>query len=239
MPRISLIDADRAERLVQSRLTLHWAAQLPAAAGASLLTPREDHAHTSLTWSHDAHGLLGQPLNAGGLRAGLRFAGLALIVRERGEDVTSLPLPGRSLAEALAWLDETLRLRLSDARPLALPTHELPSHLVGEGAPFASVPEDDLAQLTDWFAGADRALRRVADGRGGAEVRCWPHHFDIATLLVLDEGDTPEQTRSVGAGMTPGDASYPVPYLYVTPWPYPAPGQTLPAPRSLRGYRTV
>ena len=35
--------------------------------------------------------------------------------------------------------------------------------------------------------------------------------------------DDPEEARSVGVGMTPGDGGYPEPYFYVTPWPYPNP----------------
>lgn len=51
-------------------------------------------------------------------------------------------------------------------------------------------------------------------------VRVWPHHFDIATLITLDDGDA-ERARSVGVGLSPGDGGIPQPYFYVTPWPYP------------------
>jgi hypothetical protein len=61
---------------------------------------------------------------------------------------------------------------------------------------------------------------------GASPVRVWPHHFDIAVLIELGAEDDrpvdPEEARSVGVGMTPGDDSYPDPYWYVTPWPYPA-----------------
>jgi len=52
-------------------------------------------------------------------------------------------------------------------------------------------------------------------------VRCWPHHFDIATLIALDPGMNPETARSIGVGLSPGDAGRPHPYFYVTLWPYP------------------
>jgi hypothetical protein len=51
-------------------------------------------------------------------------------------------------------------------------------------------------------------------------VRCWPHHYDIATLFALDDGD-PETARSVGIGLSPGDSAYAEPYLYCNPWPVP------------------
>ena len=42
----------------------------------------------------------------------------------------------------------------------------------------------------------------------------------MAVLLQLEDGN-PEQARSVGAGMSPGDGTYGEPYFYVSPWPYP------------------
>jgi hypothetical protein len=57
-------------------------------------------------------------------------------------------------------------------------------------------------------------------------VRCWPHHFDVATLVELEAGHA-ESARSIGVGFSPGDESYAQPYWYVSPWPRPDPA-TLP-----------
>jgi hypothetical protein len=62
----------------------------------------------------------------------------------------------------------------------------------------------------------------VASSPNASAVRCWPHHFDIATLLALDPPTTPSNVaRTIGAGLSPGDAGSPGGYWYVTPWPYP------------------
>ena len=52
-------------------------------------------------------------------------------------------------------------------------------------------------------------------------MRCWPHHFDVASLITLDAGADAEEARTIGVGFSPGDGSYDQPYFYVTPWPYP------------------
>jgi hypothetical protein len=44
-------------------------------------------------------------------------------------------------------------------------------------------------------------------------VQLWPEHFDPAVEL----GD-PVAGRRASYGASPGDASYPEPYLYVSPW---------------------
>ena len=46
-------------------------------------------------------------------------------------------------------------------------------------------------------------------------LRCWPHHFDIGTLLHMANG-------TVGLGFSVGDEEIPEPYWYVRA--HPAPG---------------
>jgi hypothetical protein len=46
-------------------------------------------------------------------------------------------------------------------------------------------------------------------------VLCWPHHFDIASLVVLETDPDGDSMRSVGVGLSPGDASIEEPYWYV------------------------
>lgn len=182
------------------RDSVHWAAQLASAAGTTLLPRRDDFGHTTLGWSTELEALVGHALPSGKAVA-LRPKDLALIVT--GADVR-LSLEGLTLDDGVAWLSDQLEADLE------LPEHDLPERpeRFGPGVP----------ELGEWFATAHAEVSRIADGR---EVRCWPHHFDLATRLVLDPQKGAEEARSIGVGMTPGDGSYPRPYWYVTPWPYP------------------
>lgn len=51
---------------------------------------------------------------------------------------------------------------------------------------------------------------------GASDVRLWPHHFDIATLVALGAG------ASTGAGLVLGDSCYEGPYFYVNVHPQPS-----------------
>lgn len=51
------------------------------------------------------------------------------------------------------------------------------------------------------------------------EVRCWPHHFDLATLIPLATNEKGELTKSMGVGLSPGDDSLIEPYFYINKWP--------------------
>ncbi len=72
-------------------------------------------------------------------------------------------------------------------------------------------PADQLAVdpvaaelLTGWFAVGERALQTLAPD---VSPVLWPEHFDLG--IQLDE---------VNYGVSPGDATYPRPYAYVSPW---------------------
>jgi hypothetical protein len=98
------------------------------------------------------------------------------------------------------------------------------------GAAFGREHLPTHAELAAWFGNADMLLREVTAGEPGASpVVCWPHHFDIATLVTFDDSTAdPEQARSVGLGLSPGDAGHPEPYFYIGPWPRPT-GEDLPS----------
>jgi hypothetical protein len=206
--------------LAEARLELHWAIQIPAAVARAEIPPLLDDSHTSLEWvAGDA--LLAGGVTPRGLRLGLRAATLTLVVLDAaGAHRDELPLRGRTYDEGLAWAAD----RLGGAARGA-PPYEMPSHVVARGAPFRGDDAAALAELARWFAFADRLLGEFAatgplPGGHALPVRCWPHHFDIATLIELPRR-TPMDTRTVGLGLSPGDESRPEPYFYVTPWPYP------------------
>jgi hypothetical protein len=203
--------------VARARLELHWAAQIASAAGATLLPAQKDASHTTLAWDDAEGALVSAPIErAGGLRVGIRFDDLAIVVLG-GARARALPLRGKTLDDGIAWLATTLGVA-----SLTRPEHELPAHPVARGEAFADVDPALRLFLRRWFSTANRLFTMIASAdRRASPVRCWPHHFDIATLIQLD----PE--RSVGVGLSPGDATYGEPYFYVTPWPHP------PADRSL------
>jgi hypothetical protein len=218
-------DAVAEQRWVEARVVVHWAAQIVAAAGATLVRSVPDDSHTSLEWIEAARALAGAPLGDGGVRAALRPADLTLVVLDAAHVAReTLDLRGQTLQGGLGWLSGAVARATGAAPvPLARPALPLPEHPVSSGAPFPDADGAALAQLAASFATADRWLRALAASLPNASpVRCWPHHFDIATLVALDPPTTPSDVaRTIGVGLSPGDAGYPGGYWYVTPWPYP------------------
>lgn len=190
-----------------ARLQLHWAAQIAAGVGRTLNTPRADDSHTSFTWSPSRGALLQEPVD--GTSAGLRLRDLTLLLVRNDETIGELSLRGHMLDDGFAFLERHFGANLKR------PDVELPDHPVAHGAKFDADPID-LAELAQHYAAASAVCEevRTSDPRAGL-VRCWPHHFDIATLIDRGGGHT------IGIGLSPGDRWYDEPYYYVTPWPYP------------------
>jgi hypothetical protein len=205
--------------LADAREQAHWAVQVLVGVATVCVEPAPDDSHTSLSWDSGSRALLTQPLTgAPGTRAGLRLPDLTLVARDEGEGGgAEFPLAGHALADGYAWMEDTL----SADGVLPRRDEEMPDHPVGSGAAFDADPAA-LAELARWYGNGEVALQEVrASNAGASTVRVWPHHFDIATLIMLEREADPEHARSIGIGMTPGDASYAQPYFYVLPWPAP------------------
>ena len=204
---------------VDARLQCHHALQVATRIARAYLPEQADDSHTNFGWEVDA--LFGHPIGSpsGEFQAGLQIAQLALWIGDH-----HVLLDGLTLADALEWAGSQVQSLGLDPAGLSKPLHfTIPTHPVAEGARFAwHAHQRAFEELGGWYALAYELLEEVREKNNGSSVRCWPHHFDIATLIDLGEG------RSVGAGLSPGDESSPEPYFYVNVWPYPAPDR-LPA----------
>lgn len=215
--------------LADARLQLHWAVQLLAAFGESFVPNREDDSHSTLTWSPERRAFLsGATTGGSALRLGLEPSSLSYRLFGPGPTWSDpFELRGRTLVEAGAWLSRELGDRLGEgAGAFRLSAPDIPGHRVGRGAVF-DPRAAELAELERWFHDAYLLLEEVAGSREGASaVRCWPHKFDIAVLIDVaaeDDSIVRDDVRSIGVGMAPGDADFPEPYFYVSPWPHPDP----------------
>jgi hypothetical protein len=206
--------------LVASRETLHHAAQLLALAGASFVDAERDDSHTSMTWMETFGALATQPMRSEAtFRFALRVVDLTLLVIDDSTsgERASFPLHGRTREEALAWMRmQAARAGLDGARLRSRLHFTIAPHVTDSGGIFERPTDGTLEELARWYGDASLLLEEQRASRPDAEpVRCWPHHFDIATLVRLQNG--PIQT--IGIGLSPGDGSYAEPYYYVGPYP--------------------
>ncbi|MGH6857725.1 MAG: DUF5996 family protein [Methylocella sp.] len=221
-----LRDIDQ-RRLNIARLQAHHAVQWLARAARAYVPPRPDDGHTNLGWDDTFVGFTTHRLK-NGMHLSLQIADLTLVLHggER-KRIQSFSLNGRTNAQARQWLGEQLGARGLDTRALDAPSpYEIPARAVTQGAAYdAAEVADSLLELSVWFANAEfslvRAQRQMIERKlSASDVRCWPHHFDLATLASFPARDA-DATAYVGAGLSPGDAYYDEPYFYVSVYPQP------------------
>lgn len=213
------------EGLVDSTLELHWAVQFLASAGQTFVEPRADDSHRAMTWHEGLRAFVGEPF-AGPypFRVALRPEDLTLLILDRTDQTLgALPLIGRTREEGYEWMSLGVATYLGGPPPrLERPEYDVPDHPVGEGARFTGGAESARRAVTGLYAVAAALVQQLVEGRDDASaVRCWPHHFDIASLITLDTDDEGRRTRTIGVGLAPMGGGYGSWYLYVTPWPYP------------------
>jgi hypothetical protein len=206
-------------RLHEARLAAHYAAQWLARIARGYVAPHANDFHTNLGWDDALSALTTHALPGGG-RAGLKIAALTLVWSKGGGEDEGLRLDGRRDADVREWLGHRWRQMGLDPDALDAPApYQMPAHPLASGAPYAADPAA-LDELAAWFGNAELVLgetrQRVrARSLDAPEVRCWPHHFDLDSLVPLGEG------RTVGMGFCPGDDYYDEPYFYVSRYPGP------------------
>ncbi len=213
--------------LAAARDLAHIAAQWPSRFARHLMARRPDDSHSNLGWDHELRGFVSHDMgsSSGKLRVGLRVSDLTLVATLADTNLAPMPLAGRTEADVAAWSAEVLDAIDEPVGDIAGPMpYDLPIHPVLDGGRY----EPDgltaaLQDLSNWYGNAALLLEEVALAAadlepGPSPVRCWPHHFDIATLVSLETGD-PEHARAIGVGFAPGDPTIPEPYFYVNPWP--------------------
>jgi hypothetical protein len=212
--------------LTESRLQLHYAIQFIAATGAALAEPLPDYSHISLDWNPNLAVFLGAPIRAATpFRVALNPVTLtSLLLNSKQEAIATFPLQQKTLAEGMSWHQREISKLGADASKikfLVYPPDDFPDHPLAHGAAFDNREESGRQELTDYYAHTHQLLQELVDAiEDASPIHIWPHHFDMAVLIML-AGKKGGEPMTIGIGMSPGDKSYSEPYWYVSPYPYP------------------
>lgn len=219
-------------RLTDAWRQVHHAAQAVVELGKRWHEPAADDSHTTLALDDD-HLCWHVEGTAGGrvAHAWLDFAsGTVWIDVEGGthRQGSWLELEGVSVEHAAGWITETAERLLGEGpRHESVPAPDLPEHKVGTGAPL-EIDDDALDEIDAVYDSAAVLLPALVEAMAGelgasavgdeATPRIWPHHFDAASLFVLERDAEGHMTRTVGVGVTPPDSVEGSGYWYVSPW---------------------
>lgn len=218
------------DKLITARQELHWAAQVVASVGATLLPRRAEYAHADLIWASPNR------LQSHEIKPGKTFRGVLdlehfqLHLEGHGhkgyEDVSSFRLAGHKLDAAYDWMTQALqdyqgKLEQPLYRLANLPW-SLPQHPMQMGAIFMA-PNRIFREIALWFDNAHGILQEVAAQHkmNATHVVCRPSTFDLNFRFE-------QAIRSLGVGFSPGNEVKSEPFFYLSPWPAPGPKEKLP-----------
>ena len=200
-------------QLGEARVQLHHALQLVADAGRKLA------ADADTEYLPAARGLAtGVARGKGPFRAALGIGDFSLHLTDaEGKPQKSLPLAGKTYAEAVAWLRSELdALGADGAKVTGKTPYDLPSHKILDGAPFAPPAADVLRKLAAYIANAWRVLTYFSEITPDCSTpRCSSETFAYESSLSPAEG------VEIAIGFQPGDAERREPYFYVALLPRP------------------
>lgn len=225
-----------AARLQEARLQAHYAVQWLARAAQAFIAAKPDDGHINLGWEEELGGFATHKFQ--GVRLGLKLFPLTLVTLEGkgSEQGRALHLDGHKDMDVRTWFAETANSLGLDPRGLEKSlSYKIPPHRIATGSPYNLTGLDaGMRELAAWYSNAGKSLSRLADAARQkklevVDARCWPHHFDLASRIMLEEArGTIESARSIGVGMSPGDLDYAEPYFYVSPSPAPPPAKLPP-----------
>jgi hypothetical protein len=221
------LGATAPSKMTEAHLQPYQLAQWLARFARGYLAPKPDDSHTSLSWRRDL-GMMttGAAANVtGDIALGLSPQDLTLVLLVDGKVADETAMHGREDARVGDWLRKKLIALGLDPTELDAPApYDIPPSPYADGAAYDQRKHAGaLAELRRYLDNASLVLEGVIAAHsaiqpGPSPARLWPHHFDIATTIALEEGGF-ETARSIGAGLAVPDTMCTEFYWYAYPWP--------------------
>jgi hypothetical protein len=216
--KINGVDMDD---LRSARKSLHIVVQLVSLLPRNLLPHDPTDGTASLEWNKSNKSL--ESINVSNevglpVRVGLSFKKFELYIGGSGGIIAALEMRGKTALEAFEWLKTELgKLDFnSDKLTLNLP-YELAEFDTSKTLEIKTKSNKEYTRL---YGNTFRVLKKLIPSWENAfEIRCWPHHFDLARIIPLETDAEGESTKSIGIGLSPGDETIDEPYLYINVWP--------------------
>jgi len=213
------------EQLTNAREQLHQASQLVAAVGRTYNPKVRDDHFANFSWNEELEILQGQEIEGDeNFSAALSLKTLNIyLVSSTNELLSNFGLNGKTQKQSLVWLEEQLAKFGLDETLLNLKLpYEIPNYPYSKGQEYNIDNTTYFEELSNYYSNTNLVLSLIVKGQVNAsEICCWPHHFDLATLITLNDTGNFETSTHIGVGMSPGDSEYNQPYFYLGPWPYP------------------
>ena len=210
------------QKLKESINIIHHALQFVAIVGKHVLPPRKDDSHTAMEWIPSRMVFAGEWIHADKtFRVTLNPERLRLELCDYDWNCLSeINMVNKTKMEIYALLKSQLaKLGVSVAN-LSIDMHyDLPRHFTDNGETYKIENPDHFREIANYYSNAHLILKQViANVSEATLIRCWPHHMDLATNIIVQRDENGLLLRTIGVGLTPPDTYYNEPYFYIRIW---------------------
>jgi len=206
------------EQRIDEWRQIHHAAQALSEVGKLWAQKQPDDSHTAMSWDAERRAFV---RTGEGIVGRFPIAEFRLEIGAPDSDPELFPLSGNTLDDALGFVRTEGEKIAGPAKQESVPAPDLPDHAVGRGASFDESGGAALTELAGLYDSASALLESFRDACAdgdASEVETWPHHFDMAVLVVLERAGDGAMTKTIGVGLTPPDSVEASGYFYVSPW---------------------
>lgn len=206
---------------------LHYVAQAVVEAGKSWGEVRDDDSHSAMVVDDKriVHDWFVSETAVPGISAKLEITRGQVMVEGADGASTWLRTEDKTIEELTRDVRRYLTLLAGEPKQASKPAPDLPDHPLGDGA-MVNFEQHLMGDVGGLYTMTSELLTRfvaavseLADnGLHELTPRLWPHHFDLASLLVCERDADGAMTRTVGVGVTPPDDVEGSGYWYVSPW---------------------
>lgn len=212
-----------AQGLKKTRFELHQALQLVGAVGRSFSPDSVEDEFGSLIWNGDTRCLTSVAIGDNNkITAAMDMERFEInLLAADNKKLSSIKCRNRTYKNLTKKLRKNLdALGLEGAKlNLKLP-YEIPVYATTSNKKFKGKNSGYFREMTNLFQNAALIISSYQNQfENASELRCWPHHFDIATSITFPKPN--DEKDYMGIGFSPGDENYNRAYYYINLWPAP------------------
>lgn len=196
---------------------LHYLSQILAKVNRSFIEKKEDDSHTNLAYDPWNQRILGRTIqkNDDQYRLNLNLVDLSFEMLDQTQNSLWLVgSAGKSIQEVEEQVDHGIKdLGLAQEDWRAPMHYEIPDYGLGKH-PIEPLSEVERTHWTYYRALANYSCLNLQKSLATQlEIRIWPHHFDTATLIKINE------KLSIGYGLAMKDEMVGEAYFYLSGYP--------------------
>lgn len=207
------------EQLSKGIGELHTASQFVGMFGNAFVPKKNDDSHTNLAWVPDEDQIIGRSFQNTKAFLNVQDWTLGLTNEKKGK-THKTEIAAKTKQDLLSWFHQNLNnFELTPSSYQYFQHFDLPDYHFQANSQFEHLSIEVRQALICQMHNACITLNQIVQEQNlNTEIRIWPHHFDMGSLIPLAYDNNQMPTKTIGLGWANPDNEIPEPYFYINFW---------------------